>query len=302
MRKLQAYMENTTLNISPSTVDELLAQYHHRLLALEADLKDRAKAGTISAGVLARRVRRLKEIHNDLSLLATQSGSENTKDHMSHDLGLPELNQCCEEERSIVEGFLKERVAEVQAHSKQAKRVLSWLEDSLSGRAGGLRLTFRLSKLRNFIAIMERLASTESEASSRLELQTETLLADAQIPEAQKNAKSTLAASMALFTKLDTIITRIAKLKASVKREQIKTDAMLAWLDREEKSLAHVAPQMPPPTPLMTAQATQAIQPTLLRGIEQAKKRHDLVLRFWEQVVTPTPLPHRAGASSKKEP
>lgn len=301
MRKLRTYMENTTLDIPAGATDELLAQYHHRLLSLEADLKDRAKAGTISSAVLARRVRRLKEIHRELNFLQTPSHADDTKDRITQDLGLPALSDCSETERSIVEHELKARASLVQAQSEQAQTVLSWLEDSLSGRAGGLRLTLRLSKLRNFIAAIERRTIIEAETGTNLDAQTESLLAHTQLPDDQENAKSSLAALITLFAKLDTTIARIAKLKASVKREQAKTDSMAAWLEREEKNLNSIHPAMPPPTPLVTAQAMRAIQPTLLHGIEQAKKHRDLVLRFWEQVVAPENKRRRAGASFRSE-
>src|SRR4051794_17388852 len=78
---------------------ELVAQYHHRLLSLEADLKDQAKAGSLSPRAFSRRVKQLKVVHKQLAGLQQVSAAEEGGGKLTAaDIGLPLLEDCTPEE------------------------------------------------------------------------------------------------------------------------------------------------------------------------------------------------------------
>lgn len=301
MRKSRSYMDNQSPKIPHSTFEELVVQYHHRLLSLEADLKDRAKSGTISPALLSRRVRRLKEVHRDLNALQRLCVAEKPGKLTATDIGLPILEDCSPEELKVVEDFLEERELDVLALEHEANKVYAWLQDAVAGRVSSLRVTMRLSKLRSFISGYEKRAATLIEESKGLNLYVDKLLTQSHGGAGREAGKTTLEGLMSVFHRLESTISRVAKLKASVKREEAKTQEMEQWIVTNEKRLASLRPAMTPPTPLATAQAARAITSGKMQGIERASKRRDLVIKFWEDVIRTSDTNSRHGATSKQE-
>lgn len=295
-------MDNTPPQIPLSAFEELVAQYHHRLLSLEADLKDRAKSGALSPASLSKRVKRLKEVHRDLNALQRLCVAEKPGKLTSTDIGLPMLDECSTEERQVVEQFLEEREADVMELEAESSKVYSWLQDAIAGRSGALRVTMRLSKLRGFITNHEKRGAALGEEAKSLNVHVDKLLTQTTGSAGREAGRTTLEGLMAVFTRLEVTISRVAKLKASVKREEAKTKAMEVWITEQEQRLSTMRPSMPPPTPLQTAQAARAIPASFSRSIERASKRRDLVEQFWENVVGPNAEATRAGATGKKEP
>lgn len=295
-------MDKPSPQIPLSAFEELVAQYHHRLLSLEADLKDRAKSGALSPASLSKRVRRLKEVHRELNALQRLCIAEKPGKLTSTDIGLPMLDECSAEERQVVEGFLEDRELDVLELEAESGKVYSWLQDAIAGRTGALRATLRLSKLRAFITSHEKRAATLAEESKSLNLHVDKLLTQTTGSAGREAGKTTLEGLMDVFTRLESTISRVAKLKASVKREEAKTKAMEEWITAQEQRLSGFRPTMPPPTPLSTVQAARAIPAGMSRSLERARRRRDLVERFWDNVVGPAATATRAGATGKKEP
>ena len=91
--------QSPDIQVPLATLQELVAQYHHRLLSLEADLKDQAKAGSLAPRAFARRVKQLKKVHERLAELQQVSAAEDGGKLTSADIGLPLLDECTPEGR-----------------------------------------------------------------------------------------------------------------------------------------------------------------------------------------------------------
>ena len=301
MRKYRSYMDNQSPQISHDAFEELVVQYHHRLLSLEADLKDRAKNGLISPALLSKRVRRLKAVHKELNALQRLYIAEKPGKLTTTDIGLPVLEDCSPEERAIVQHFLEDRELDVVALEHEASKVYGWLQDAIAGRVGALRATLRLSKLRGFISCHEKRATALTEESKSLTIHVDKLLIQASGSGGREAGKTTLEGLMSIFHQLETTISRVAKLKASVKREEAKTKEMEDWIITHEQRFTNLRPAMPAPTPLATVQAAQALSSSIGRNIERVSKRRDLVVKFWEDILDIRSETGRVGASANQE-
>ena len=265
---------------------EMVAQYHHRLLSLEADLKDQARTGKLSPSVFAKRVRRLKKIHKSLGLLQQLCLAETPDKLTAADIGLPVLSECTPAEREIIERFLGLKEQNLRLLEAETGRVYGWLLDAISGRANPIRMILRLSKLRRFIQSLEKQAAMLDEESSSLALPIDKLLAETRAQhESGGGYLTTLDGLMTLFQQLDSTIGRVARLRATVKKEELRTKAMEDWLRREEQSLKEQRPASMQPTPLALMRAAQEVRAAVAPTLRESRRRRELVEQFLDEVV-----------------
>ena len=264
----------------------MVAQYHHRLLSLEADLKDQARAGGLSPSVFAKRVGRLKKIHKSLNLLQQLCLAETPDKPAATDIGLPVLSECTPTELDVIGRFLGLKEQNVLRLEEETRRVYGWLLDAISGRANPVRMILRLSKLRRLIQKLEQQATMLDEESSSLTLHVDKLLAETRTRnESGGGYLTTLDGLMALFQQLDSTIGRIARLRATVKKEELRTKAMEDWLRREEQSLKDQRPASMQPTPLALMRAAQEVRTTVSPALRESRRRRELVEQFLDEVV-----------------
>lgn len=269
-------------DFSPAALQELVAQYHHRLLSLEAELKDQARARALSPRAFAKRVARLKVVHERLTSLQRLCTAESDSTQQGIDIGLPVLDECTPAEQTVCEHYLSDRLEDLHAVSADTGRVYKWLVDAVTGRTGTFRLTLQLSKLRRMIQAVERRTAHVHDASESLSAHIDRVLTASKGGE---RAKNSLEGLMSLFQQLDGTISRVARLKASVKKEQGKTQAMESWLRQQESSIRAKHVVCPPPSPLALAQvrtATEELRPTYRRKVVRRRK---IAEEFWQDVV-----------------
>ncbi len=169
--------DHADVQVPLATFQELVAQYHHRLLSLEADLKDQAKAGGLASRAFARRVKRLKDVHAQLAELQRQCTAEEGGSLTAADIGLPLLEDCTPEEKDVCEAFLVEKETDLKRLAAETGAVHRWVAEATSGRAGPLRLTLRLSRLRRQIDAFDAHAEKTTEADQALSSHVDKLLA-----------------------------------------------------------------------------------------------------------------------------
>lgn len=262
---------------------DLVVQYHHRLLSLEADLKDHARAQALSPRAFTKRVKQLKDVQKSLNALQRLCLAEVPGQSAATDIGLPVLDDCTPAERAVCEDFLGERRDAISVMEEETARVYKWLVETVSGRTGPFRLTFRLSKLRRLIQRSERETQSIQDASKGMALQIDKLL-QSRKGGGREHGASTLDGLMTLFTQLDGTIGRVAQLRALVRKEQVKTNSMDAWLKQEEGKIRARPSMLAPPTPLTLSRAeAEALgpQPTYRRNV----RRRRVAEEFWQDVV-----------------
>lgn len=264
---------------------ELVAQYHHRLLSLEADLKDRARSGALTPRQFAHRVKKLKKVHLTLATIRKQCLAEDPGKLPAADVGLPVLDDCTPEERAVCERFLAEKELELRMLERQSGQVYDWLGDAVSGVTGPLRMILRLSKMRKMIQTFEQRMETLADAAGVMTHHIDKLVGKMKGGVGRQNARSTVEALMALFHQLDGTTQRVARLKASVKKEEARTQAMAAWLKQQEDALKNKAETYIPPTPLATARAVAETGSTVGRRTRRARRRRNLAEQYWQEVL-----------------
>jgi hypothetical protein len=276
---------DTQSPLSVADFQELVAQYHHRLLSLEADLKDQARSGSLSTRAFSQRVKKLKDVHASLAELRKLCLVENPGKLTSADIGLPLLDDCTPAEREVCERFLVEKELELRMLELQSGQVYRWLGDAVAGYTNPLRIILRLSKMRKMIQSFEKRLETLADAATVMSHHIDKLVGKMKGGSGRQNARSTVEALMALFSQLDGTIARVARLKASVKKEEARTQAMSAWLRQQEEALKSQRETFIPPTPLATARAVAATGTTLGRDMPRAKRRRNLAEQYWQEVL-----------------
>ncbi len=275
----------TTPALSATDFQELVAQYHHRLLSLEADLKDQARAGAMPTRAFTKRVKKLKQVHDALAGLRKLCMGDNPGKLASADIGLPLLDDCTPTERAVCERFLVEKELELRMLELQSGQVYKWLGDAVSGSTNPLSIILRLSKMRKMIQSFEKRMETLADAATVMSHHIDKLVGKMKGGVGKQNARSTVEALMALFHQLDGTIARVARLRASVKKEEARTQAMSAWLNQQEGALKNKNVTFLPPTPLATARAVAETGSTLGRRVTRARKRRNLAEQYWEEVL-----------------
>lgn len=271
--------------LSVADFQELVAQYHHRILSLEAELKDQARAGAMSARTFAQRVKKIKDVNAALVDLRKACLVENPGKLTAVDIGLPLLDDCTPAEREVCERFLVEKELELKMLELQSGQVYRWLGDAVAGYSNPLRLILRLSKMRKMIQSFERRMEALADATTAMSHHIDKLVGKMKGGTGKQNARSTVEALMTLFHQLDETIGRVARLKASVKKEEARTQAMSAWLQQQEEVLKNKRETFIPPTPLATARAVAETGSTVGRRISRAKKRRNLAEQYWQEVL-----------------
>jgi hypothetical protein len=267
-----------------------VAQYHHRLLSLEIDLKDGVRSGAMNEADFSRRVKKLKDALRQLTALqqANQQTTEGTASRA--DIGLPLLDRCTPPERDVCAAFLDERDLLLLGMKRETGKVLHWLRLAISGRANPIAMILRLSKLRKYIQTHEAALGRGMEEARQQNLQIERWLGQIKGGKERDASRATLDTLVDVFDELDGTTSRVAKLRAAVKREEARNRSMIAWLRQEElKSRAVPTPQ-PPPSPLDTIRVVAARQV----GSGSTKQQRQLVERFWRDVIqaeSPAPRP-----------
>jgi hypothetical protein len=264
---------------------ELVAQYHHRLLSLEADLKDQARAGAMSTKQFTQRVKKLKAVNASLAELRKLMLIDQPGKLTSADIGLPLLDEITPTEREVCERFLVEKELELRLLEQQSGQVYRWLSDAVAGYTNPLRMILRLSKMRKIIQSFERRMETLADAATVMSHHIDKLVGKMKGGLGKQNARSTVEALMALFHQLDGTIARVARLKASVKKEEARTQAMSAWLKHQEEALKSNREAFIPPTPLATARAVAETGSTVGRRLPRAKRRRNLAEQYWQEVL-----------------
>jgi len=267
-----------------------VAQYHHRLLSLEIDLKDGARSGLMAEADFGRRVRHLKDALKHLKALQEVCLSESQGATNRSDIGLPLLERCTPMERDVCAAFLDDRDLLLLQLKSETGKVLRWLRLAISGRANPIAMIFRLSKLRKYIQAHEAELGRVAETTRQQHAQIERWLGQIKSGRDREASRTTIDTLVDVFDELDGTTSRVAKLRAAVKREEARNRSMIAWLAQEERKSRAVPTPQPPPSPLETIKIVAARQ----LGGESTKRKRQLVERYWQDVIqaeAPAPAP-----------
>lgn len=265
------------------------AQLSHKLLSLEAELKERTRTGGVSASGFARRVKRIGKVHATLALLQQIAGENEPEKGAGVDIGLPLLEACTPTERAICDDYLGVRADTTEATATEAEAVLRWLSDAASGRGNALLATFRLSRLKTFIQGHEERVAALTAAAQAQEGQAEALVSQYRGRHQRELGRTTLEALVRIFGDLGQSIQRVAKLKATFKTEEAKARKMGAMIRALKERLGGPLHAVPPPAPGALVDAALAAESITAPHIVRASSRRALVEQFWEDVLRQPP-------------
>lgn len=293
-------VEQTAVPPGRPDVEEMVAQYHHQLLCLEADLKDRVRHNLMRPREYSKRVARLKKVQKELDTLRKYVIAEQPGHLSDTDIGLPVLEQCTPSEREICERGMLEKEYELLRIEQDLRKAHSWLKSAISGKSGSFTLIFRLSKLRRLIHTYSKLLAQAENEFKQIDLAGTELVQSLKLTKTQAKAKVTLQTLMDLFLDLEKTISRVARLRASVRRETVKVGEMNAWLKQEETRFTKGLTVGKPPSPLGLARSS-LMQVFSDSGLtKKSIARRQLIENFWREVISQRQSPAPISAELTK--
>ena len=276
--------KNPEITLGAAELSEMIAQYQHLLVCLEADLKDRNRLGTLSTRDYKKRAQKLKSVEREIETLKKVAQSEQSIT-TDNDIGLPIIENCTPAEQETCHHNLMEKEIELLRMEQHTSKAHAWLRDAIEGKTGSLLLTLRLSSLRRFIHLYTKLLSRAETERNQLEAASEELIKSLSKGKSESRSKTTLQALMSLFCDLESTISRVANLRVTLKHEAAKVRDMNTWLKNEEAKFECGLDTGRPPTPMSLASSTMfglnqglGLDPKIL-------KKRQLIEQFWSEVV-----------------
>jgi hypothetical protein len=280
----QRLEKNKPFTLGDLELNGMIAQYQHLLVCLEADLKDRNRLGTLSSKGYKKRVQKLKSVEREIEILKRVAQTEHSTT-TDNDIGLPIIEACTPAERETCDHNFMEKEIELLRIEKHTFKAHNWLRDAIEGKSGNFILTLRLSSLRRFIQLYTKLLTRAETERDQLEASSEELIKSLSKGKADTKSKTTIHALTGLFRDLESTISRVANLRATLKQEASKVREMNTWLKNEEIKFKSGLETGRPPTPMNLASSNifghghgWGLDPKVL-------KKRKLIEQFWTEVV-----------------
>jgi hypothetical protein len=280
-----------SINLPPlpqARLAELVGHYKHRLLSMEADLKDLARRGRLTAKEFSRRIESLKTLQHELLMYEELGSKQNAK---QDDLALPLLEHASPAEKQTCAKFFYRRVEWSDSIFRQMKRVCGWLDAIVTGRANFISTTLRLSALNRMLREVKRDTAVFEQDVKSLDYQITTLLQKIPKTFITKRNTDALRGLVEVFQRLDASVSRVANLKGVMRVEEQKIAEMKAWLLQQDRIMEQTIPFVPPPSPALTEQSLRAIDRHLNIELGDCQDRLDLARQFWEKVLNQPEVP-----------
>jgi hypothetical protein len=255
----QSQPDDLVSKLTPDAVIDLASQYQHRLLSLEAELRDNAMH--MSKRLWRRRMRALNRLHEQLHGLRmacapvarTTSHPKRTGQTQAFsgldDLGLPLSTACTPMEVELCEKYIGENLKFTAHAENMAQRVLKWTRQTIAGKSHWFLTTWRLSRMRRMIEDVETRTRQVLSDCASLDAWIEQFVRSV-APETRGSARDLIDGLIAIFSKLEDGVSRVARLRSALRTEQGRLAQMEAWMARRGFDRAPAA--LRPPTPLST--------------------------------------------------
>jgi len=282
-------VSSTTKNNPPTLgtleLREMIVQYQHLLVCLEADLKDRNRSGALSDREFNKRAKKLRSVEREIDTLQKVVLTDQTGLTPKNDIGLPIIENCSPSEQETYEHSLMEKEIELLRIEQHTAKAHSWLRDAIEGKTGSLLLTLRLSSLRRMIHFYTKLLTRAQAERDHLEVSSEELIKSLSKGKSDARPRTTLETLVSLFKDLESTISRVAKMRATLKRESSKVREMNAWLKNEETKFEcgleterFLTPMNLAASTLFNLGQSHIIDP-------KAIKKRKLIEQFWSEVI-----------------
>ncbi len=266
-------------------LNEMIAQYQHLLICLEADLKDRNRLGTLHKRDYIKRAKKLRSVEREIETLKKIASADQSTHTTNKDIGLPIIENCTPAEQETCNHNLMEKEIELLRLEQHATKAHAWLRDAIEGKTGSFLLTLRLSSLRRYIHLYTKLLTRAETERDQLEASSEELIKCLSKGKSETRSKTTLHALMGLFRDLESTISRVANLRVTLKQEAAKVREMTTWLKNEEAKFECGLETGRPPTPMNLASSYifalgqgQTLDPKSI-------KKRKLIEQFWSEVI-----------------
>jgi hypothetical protein len=240
-------------NLEALDFKNLLTHYEHRIITLEAEYLEEQKRVGINARKLQERGNKINRLKNILGQF--QSHHFNYTAQSMHDIGLPRINDISSDDQKIFEDFLKEQTTSIRTIQRQIDLIESWCRQATSGSTSILKTMVRLPKIGRMIKKSE-VATREIESKEKLLNHNIERVLEHFRPDYGPRTPQSLSPSILKepmfdrlafwFGKIERQITKVAKLKMELKKQNLKIQRMQAWLNKNTLDpVASLQPEIP---------------------------------------------------------
>jgi len=277
--------DNKTNELIPIEVfEQSIVQFHHKLLSAEADLHSYGRQGGVSERAFKKRLKKLQEVHKDLTSLHRLCYAETSND-TKQDLGLPPFDTCTPKEKECVESYLESQAASLIEIESWLANVHTWINSAIEGKSLYFNLTFQMSNLRKKIQVMAKKSMTLEIESSVLEKKVEALYPQDPALRTLSMRTNSIDGMIKIFEKLDQTISRIAKLKSDSRKKKEKLAHIATWISQQEDQIKTFGSVEQTPSVETTLKAAATIREDLHKQFLENQKKRSLVEQFWTPAI-----------------
>lgn len=278
-----------TLQCQWHSLDVALLEAHRTRFINRKDYKARAAY----LGQLQSRLEGLKQI-----LDFKNSEPEN------NETGIPNLDHCNAEEIRACQDFIDRRIQFAHGLYEKLGTVFQWVTQSYYGKGRGLFASFRLSKIRKWLHLIENESMRADLEEKDLEQTTQKIASRIETQHDVRHLGGNLEALMKMFREVEVLNNRITGLHQALERNEAESQQYNEWLAKHETK-AHPVSATQAPSPQALHAAKDHISNLLMKDTQETETRLTLARRFAascpETESAPlTPAPASPAGSSRK--
>ena len=225
------------IDIEKLNFKNLLDQYEHRIITLEAEYFEDQKQGRVNLHKMHSRGAKINRLKKRLSEF--KSYHFNAESQAAHDIGFPRIFDFNSEDQKIFNEFLNAQTASIQLLQNQIDLIDRWSQQAASGSTSIFRIMIRLPRIGRMIRKTEALTQEANAKDTLLNKHLEETLEKFRTYHGTSTSsslspmilKAPIFDRLAFwFGRIEKQITRVAKLKIEFKHQTITIKNMENWL------------------------------------------------------------------------
>jgi hypothetical protein len=241
----------------------------HRLQSLEVDLHEALRGREISESDYSERLDRLRNALGHAQKIKVLMAPAKIQNNPLSQVDLPVMGDYSRMEQKIVTKFVSDMKKKVSEVSSLTQRAAEWTQSAAIQSSGWLRSIWRLSIIRRQLLKVEQELTNVRKARDVVE----DFIARAEIGQAGDAKIISQRDLMSAFSEFERGTEKVTALRARVRSETSKNDAMRAWLKSLEIERRSKNPEKATPELSDVIQATNEVSDRLTGGAKLANER-----------------------------
>lgn len=286
---------------SPGTWAEINSG-SREVMRLKTALVQMMRKDLVSKEAHDQRIQKLTQLSQRVEKLSTLCQERQRLQSTHSDLGLPKLTDLDQNDTTIVNSILDQRLSEVKDTWQNINMMAEWVEDAAKGESSGWRGTVRLGKFKKIVLEQQR---REALSDKALEKQTLFIKKVAQRLKSlgTKDFESNFSMLIKLYSHINQLSHRLARIQKKVHDENQTINEMRDWINQRHLALSKQS-EMTFPTLGDLKTAISISMSESLNPLEYSRKRLTIAHNFVSQcqeATNPIPPPKKNSKAARKK-